>query len=60
MYLALEHLKARLASFHREERGAAMVEYGILVGFIAVVVMASVILLGSQISSLFTDITSKL
>lgn len=60
MYVALEHLKARLALLGREERGAAMVEYGILVGFIAVVVMASVILLGSQISGLFTDITGSL
>ena len=56
----LEYLKARLAAARHDEHGAAMVEYGILVAFIAVVVMAAVVLLGTQISSLFTGITNAL
>lgn len=60
MFEALEFLKVRLAAARKEEHGAAMVEYGILVAFIAVVVMAAVVLLGSQISSLFTDVTNAL
>ena len=46
--------------FTREEKGATMVEYGIMVAFIAVVVMAAVIVLGPQIAALFTSVSAKL
>ena len=46
---ALHSAKARL---HSDERGATMVEYGIMVAFIAVVVMAVVVLLGPKIADL--------
>jgi pilus assembly protein Flp/PilA len=38
------------------EDGQTMAEYGILVGFIAVVVIAAAIILGSDISSLFSPV----
>jgi pilus assembly protein Flp/PilA len=38
------------------EKGATMVEYGIMVAFIAVLVMAAVIILGPQIAALFTSV----
>ncbi|WP_043437555.1 Flp family type IVb pilin [Arthrobacter sp. UNC362MFTsu5.1] len=44
----------------REEKGATMVEYGIMVAFIAVLVMAAVIILGPQIAALFTSVSAKL
>ena len=44
----------------REENGATMVEYGIMVAFIAVVVMAAVIILGPEIAGLFTSVSDKL
>ena len=50
-------LKARLKG---EEKGATMVEYGIMVAFIAVVVMAAVIILGPEIAGLFTSVSDKL
>ncbi|MBJ2120510.1 Flp family type IVb pilin [Arthrobacter sp. MSA 4-2] len=46
----LHTAKARLV---REEKGATMVEYGIMVAFIAIVVLAVVILLGPEIAALF-------
>jgi pilus assembly protein Flp/PilA len=46
--------------FTREEKGATMVEYGIMVAFIAVVVMGAVIILGPQIAALFTSVSAKL
>ncbi|WP_258060974.1 Flp family type IVb pilin [Arthrobacter sp. 4R501] len=46
--------------FTREEKGATMVEYGIMVAFIAVVVMAAVIVLGPQIAALFTRVSTAL
>jgi pilus assembly protein Flp/PilA len=50
------NLKNRL----REEKGATAVEYGIMVGLISVVIIAAVILLGTQLDALFDSITGKL
>ena len=44
----------------REEKGATAVEYGLLVGLIAVAIIATVTLLGDQLNTLFTDITTAL
>ncbi|WP_406637121.1 Flp family type IVb pilin [Pseudarthrobacter quantipunctorum] len=46
--------------FTREEKGATMVEYGIMVAFIAVLVMAAVIVLGPKIAGLFTGVSASL
>jgi pilus assembly protein Flp/PilA len=44
----------------REEKGATAVEYGLMVGLIAVVIIAAVTLLGTQLKELFTSITGSL
>ena len=44
----------------RSDRGATAVEYGLMVALIAVVIIGAVTLLGKQLSSLFTGVTSKL
>ncbi|MFZ3583731.1 Flp family type IVb pilin [Loktanella sp. DJP18] len=44
----------------RNHKGAALVEYGILVGLIAVVAITSVSQLGDKISSIFRDAASAL
>jgi pilus assembly protein Flp/PilA len=46
--------------FRRDEEGAALVEYGILVGLIAVVCIASVVIVGTQISTVFSTIAASL
>ena len=43
-----------------KEKGATMVEYGIMVAAIAVVVMAIAFTLGGQIAGFFSQITTKL
>ena len=44
----------------KEEKGATAVEYGLLVGLIAVAIIATVTLLGDQLNALFTQITNAL
>ncbi len=57
MTTALVKLHTRLAA---RERGATAVEYGLLVALIAAVVITTVVTLGEQINTAFTDITSQL
>lgn len=44
----------------REEKGQGMVEYALLVGLIAVVVIAVLVLLGPAIAAKFTEIINAL
>ncbi len=44
----------------RNDKGATMVEYGLMVGLIAVVCITAVALLGDQINALFEGITAEL
>jgi len=44
----------------REEKGATAVEYGLMVGLIAVVIIAAVTLLGQDLLRLFNQIAAAL
>jgi len=44
----------------REERGATAVEYGLLVGLIAVVMITGVALVGPNLSTLFENVSTTL
>ena len=44
----------------REEKGATAVEYGLMVGLIAVVIIAGVTLLGNELRDLFNAIAAKI
>ena len=44
----------------REEKGATAVEYGLMVGLIAVAIIAAVIIMEDALSGLFTDIGATL
>lgn len=46
--------------FRRDESGAALAEYGILVALVAVVAVGAVQLLGTQVNRAFTGVTSAL
>lgn len=46
--------------FWSDEEGAALIEYGMLVGLIAVVCVVAVQLLGTQINAVFTNLTGVL
>ncbi len=44
----------------RKDRGATAVEYGLLVGLIAIVMITGVALVGPKLSTLFTTVAGKL
>ena len=44
----------------KDEKGATAVEYGLMVGLIAVVIIAAVTLLGGRLRDLFTAIAGAL
>lgn len=44
----------------RKDRGATAVEYGLMVGLIAVVIITAVALLGTKLDTLFDTINTKL
>jgi pilus assembly protein Flp/PilA len=46
--------------FARDEQGAVLVEYGLLVSLIAVICVGLLTALGQEISSMFSAITSAL
>jgi pilus assembly protein Flp/PilA len=46
--------------FRREEEGAALVEYGMLVGLIAVLCVIAVTTLGTEVSTAFSRISNAL
>lgn len=55
-----EDLVNYLAKVKNEETGATAVEYALIVGLIAVVIIAAVTLLGTQIRDIFNSITNAL
>jgi pilus assembly protein Flp/PilA len=49
-----------LNRFRKDEEGASLVEYGMLLGLIAVVCIVAVTTLGTEISSLFSLVASDM
>lgn len=49
-----------LTGFIKNEDGAALVEYGVVVGLIALVVIVGATGLGTTLETLFTTLSSKL
>lgn len=58
--LYLSMLMTRAADRVRNEKGAALAEYGLLVALIAVVCVVAIGVLGQQINAAFTAITAAL
>jgi pilus assembly protein Flp/PilA len=59
-YATLLTLAAFAKDRLRKEDGATAVEYGLLVGLIAVAIIAAVLALGGKLSGLFSSVTSQL
>ena len=53
-------MKKFLARLRRDDEGASLVEYGLLVALIAVACIVAVTLLGTNIAAMFTDIAGRL
>lgn len=51
---------ARLNSFRTQEEGATAVEYGLMVSLIAVVIIAAVTLIGTNLDAIFTAVAAAL
>jgi pilus assembly protein Flp/PilA len=45
---------------NRDDRGATAVEYGLMVALIAVVIIAAVTLLGTNLSKLFNNVATSI
>jgi pilus assembly protein Flp/PilA len=58
MLSRLVKFQVKLAAM-RDDRGATAVEYGLMVGLIAVVIIAAVTLLGSKINDLFNNVATS-
>ena len=43
----------------RSEKGATAVEYGLMVALIAIVIIGAVVLLGTNLSDLFTEVSDS-
>ncbi len=48
----------KISQFLRDEEGATMVEYGLIVALIAVVCIVAVSLIGGNLSSTFTTVSN--
>jgi pilus assembly protein Flp/PilA len=56
----MKDLFAKVTHFIREEEGASAVEYGLLVAGIAVAVMVSIYLIGTNLNTKFDSVAQKL
>jgi pilus assembly protein Flp/PilA len=50
----------KIVAFINDEEGASAIEYGLLVGLIALAIVAGATLLGTSISGMFTRASTKL
>jgi pilus assembly protein Flp/PilA len=58
--LMLHYMRMRIQLMTRNERGASAVEYGLLVGLIAVAIIFTVMALGTELKSLFGVVDTEL
>ncbi|MGJ9404124.1 Flp family type IVb pilin [Arthrobacter sp. KK5.5] len=60
IYATLQTLGLKLKNRMKDETGATAVEYGIMVGLIAVAIIATVALLGPQLNQMFQNVVNEL
>jgi len=56
----MKNLFLRVKQFGREEDGVTAIEYGLIAALIAVVIIASVKLVGTKLDAVFTAIAAAL
>jgi pilus assembly protein Flp/PilA len=56
----MKSIIVRAKRFLRDEDGATMVEYGLMVALIAIVCIGAVTTIGNNLNAVFTDIAGKL
>ena len=55
----MKTLQEKTVRFFKDEDGAALAEYGILVAFIAIVAIVAVTFFGGKVSSKFSELGNK-
>ncbi len=50
----------KITNFLRSEEGATAIEYGLIVGLVAVVIAVVLVSTGTDLTSLFTSVNTKL
>ena len=60
MYDIFNYVRIRLTALPKSERGASAVEYGLLVALIAIIIIAAVSLLGTNLKDVFNKTASSL
>ena len=53
-------MKTLVSRFVHDESGVTAIEYGLIAGLIAVVIIASVTLVGTKLTDIFTQISTAL
>ena len=53
-------MKEKLIRFLKDEEGATAVEYGIMVALIAVVIIAAVAIVGTELNQTFSNVGTRL
>ncbi len=53
-------MKDQLIKFWKDEEGATAIEYALIAGLIAVVIIGALTVLGNSVDGLFRDISSRL
>ena len=53
------YMQSLVRQIRNDERGATMIEYGLMVALIAVVIIAAVTLLGNNLSTTFNNVAAK-
>lgn len=56
----MTNLMVRLQNMFKNEKGQGMVEYGLIIGLVAIAAVGALLLLGPQISALFTGVTDTM
>ena len=53
-------MQSLFSRFVRDDSGATAIEYGLIAGLIAVVVVTSITTLGTKLTNTFTNVSNKL
>lgn len=56
----MTQLASRLTRTLRSDQGATAVEYALMVTFIAMVIIAAVVILGTNLSAIFADASTRI
>lgn len=53
-------LKARICEFARDEKGASAIEYGLIAGLVAAIIIIAVTGMGTNVGEVFTGICNSI